>query len=433
MVGFVVSSMISATMPLKPVCRLTHPLLASGTCPWCQQPVLAGQLRPEIPPREAATRRWDVGAMLRALDSPESDVRNMPVSNLLGQGPAVAEETLPVLRKALTHPDRDVRHMAVSVFHMLGIRGRISREDVERLERQVNERPDDPALRLLLLGSLMRLARAIDWAREARLRHGLWVIENFPQGAQVWGPTNGPTPADGPAFEEARRLWLRQAEVRENDPEVLGNAARFFIFHDEPRSEGLLRKAQALEPDNTEWGWQLAHLYSMQAHDRPELWAKALAESENAYRREADEFRRWLMLPELAQAAWDAGEWEKAEQCATELVEKVEKADDRFHRDGRAVFYGHHILGRLALQSGDVARAKAHLLASGRTAGDPCLRTGGPDMHLARDLLERGERDAVVEFLRLCANFWKTDDHRPEQWIYAIEHGEMPDFGRSVR
>jgi hypothetical protein len=38
----------------------------------------------------------------------------------------------------------------------------------------------------------------------------------------------------------------------------------------------------------------------------------------------------------------------------------------------------------------------------------------------------------VVEFLRLCTNFWETDDHRAEQWIYAIEHGQKPDFGPNL-
>jgi hypothetical protein len=37
--------------------------------------------------------------------------------------------------------------------------------------------------------------------------------------------------------------------------------------------------------------------------------------------------------------------------------------------------------------------------------GSPGLFTAGPNMTLAMELLELGERAAVVEFLNLCTNF----------------------------
>lgn len=73
-----------------------------------------------------------------------------------------------------------------------------------------------------------------------------------------------------------------------------------------------------------------------------------------------------------------------------------------------------------------------HLIESAKMEGSPCLCTGGPNMTLAKELLELGEHAAVVEFLNLCTNFWETKDHRAEQWIYAIEHGEHPDFGPNL-
>jgi len=82
------------------------------------------------------------------------------------------------------------------------------------------------------------------------------------------------------------------------------------------------------------------------------------------------------------------------------------------------------------LRDGAVTEAKDYLLASAQTTGSPVQQSFGPNMRLAKELLECGEREVVVEYLRQCSQFWQTDDHQAEQWIYAIEHGQTPDFGR---
>src|SRR4051812_3857018 len=90
-------------------------------------------------------------------------------------------------------------------------------------------------------------------------------------------------------------------------------------------------------------------------------------------------------------------------------------------------------LGRLLLQAGDEEGAKRHLIEAGKTPGSAPLCSFGPTMRLARDLLERGEKAAVLEYLRLCALFWQTDDQRIDQWIHTVELGGMPDFGTNLR
>jgi len=97
-----------------------------------------------------------------------------------------------------------------------------------------------------------------------------------------------------------------------------------------------------------------------------------------------------------------------------------------------AIHYGNLVLGRLALRSGDREKAKRHLLESAKLSDSSYLCIIGPNMMLASELLELGERAAVVEVLNLCTNFWKTNDHRAEQWIYAIAHGQNPDFGPNL-
>ena len=50
-------------------------------------------------------------------------------------------------------------------------------------------------------------------------------------------------------------------------------------------------------------------------------------------------------------------------------------------------------------------------------------------MALARLLLDAGERDAVLEFLELCGEFWKLDRGLLDSWTAAVRAGETPFFG----
>jgi len=153
---------------------------------------------------------------------------------------------------------------------------------------------------------------------------------------------------------------------------------------------------------------------------------------ERAFYLETDELKQLLVLPDLAKAAVEADVRDKARIYATKLLEKAADPECFQPANGRAVHYGNLVLGRLAIQGGDLEGAKRHLLRSARTAGDPALCTGGPNMSLAKELLDRGERRAVIEYLHLCGEFWETNDHRAEQWAYAIAQGQVPDFGPNL-
>ena len=49
-------------------------------------------------------------------------------------------------------------------------------------------------------------------------------------------------------------------------------------------------------------------------------------------------------------------------------------------------------------------------------------------MELASELLELNEIDIVLAYLRACADSIPTADQRFDQWIYQIEHGQIPSF-----
>jgi len=65
-------------------------------------------------------------------------------------------------------------------------------------------------------------------------------------------------------------------------------------------------------------------------------------------------------------------------------------------------------------------------------AGSPQLNSFGPSMSFAREMLEVGEREPVLEYLNLCRSFWKADQGRLNRWTQEIKEGRIPDFGPSL-
>ena len=88
------------------------------------------------------------------------------------------------------------------------------------------------------------------------------------------------------------------------------------------------------------------------------------------------------------------------------------------------------MLGHLALGAGDAEEAKAHLLAAGQTPGSPQLNSFGPNVVLAKELLDLGEREAVLAFLAACRRFWPRPEL--ERWEAVIRNGGVPDFGPNL-
>lgn len=421
-------------MPTKPVCRQTHPLIASGVCRWCDQPVVDGEPRPELPPQEVAPFRWNIPAMLDALDSPDAGVRSNVPSSLLFECPDV-EQAIPVLRKALQGEHMEV-FLALSALNRVG--HRLTPEEAETWEKQAATHPEEAVVRLLLLGYYMLPATSDPAARQARQRHVLWVIEHTPHLCITGCPDLQLDPAQyGEAYDQAKQIWLRHLAAEENDLTLLANAAQFFRFHDAALGLTLLQKAEALEPGNPEWPRRLGRLRSIQrqrlgAREPHEYAVQRFADYERAYALERGELERFRLLPDLAMAAYAAGAWDKAHGYAEEALHLAERPDYFYHKDGAAVHAGHLVLGRLALRAGDVETAKQHLLEQSQLKDTPYLCTFGPNMALAKELLDQGERGVVVSFLRLCTQFWKPPDNRGEGWLAALERGELPEFGRNL-
>jgi len=141
-----------------------------------------------------------------------------------------------------------------------------------------------------------------------------------------------------------------------------------------------------------------------------------------------DPSERFNELPGLAKAAFDAGEFDLADRYANETLSAAPSHKGEWNY-GDAIFYGNFVLGRVALKRDrNISAANNYLLASSETPGSPSLKSFGPNMSLAKELLEAGERDVVLEFLARCRKFWLSGTQKLDAWIAEIKEGGNPEF-----
>jgi hypothetical protein len=131
----------------------------------------------------------------------------------------------------------------------------------------------------------------------------------------------------------------------------------------------------------------------------------------------------------LMQAAFESGHFEAAQSLAKTYLEQAEQSPKNWDY-GHALHHANLMLGQIALQKGDLQSAKSYLLQAGRTPGSPPLNTFGPNMALAKLLLEKGEQQVVIEYLNLCKQFWYRIFawNKIRKWKKQINLGLIPDF-----
>lgn len=145
-----------------------------------------------------------------------------------------------------------------------------------------------------------------------------------------------------------------------------------------------------------------------------------------------NETERFYALNRAAKNALREGETERARELATEL----ERLAPKYRNDwnyGNAIQDANQVLGRIALSEGDVAEAKRRLLASADSKGSPQMNSFGPNMQLAKALLENGERDVVLEYFKRCSAFWTLGENRLTAWTASVKKGEMPKFEANLK
>jgi hypothetical protein len=141
--------------------------------------------------------------------------------------------------------------------------------------------------------------------------------------------------------------------------------------------------------------------------------------------------QRFYALNEAAKESFVVGKTEDARKYAQELMALLPKFQGNWNY-GNAVQDANLVLGRIAVQEGHVDEAKRYLIAAGNSPGSPQMNSFGPNMSLAKDLLEKGEREIVLEYFELCRKFWKMDNGQLNDWSQEVKAGKIPNFGANL-
>jgi len=293
----------------------------------------------------------------------------------------------------------------------------------------------DITLRTKLLGYYFDKQFQNQSACEAKRKHVLWLILNSPESgvlATPYGQLNAIT--DKEAYSQGKKAWIDQVKRKPANVNVLENSANFFLQRDRELAVESLQSARSLDMDNPKWPNKLGHLYSLGMmrkllKDKTDAAGKALEQYEIAYELSTDS-QRDPLLKSLAKVSLAANKPQKAKEYA----EKMLSQNSPGWNYGNNIHFGNIILGKIALASNDLEEAKERLINAGKTPGSPQLNSFGPNMGLAKELLQKGEKDAVLEYFELCSKFWERSRHlqKLRKWSVEVKDGKIPDFGPNL-
>ncbi len=304
--------------------------------------------------------------------------------------------------------------------------GSLSPARARELEAKLAENPSDVPARTQLLGYYFLKRRDNGAAREG---HILWLIENAPESPILKSPYASLNPHLEPeAYGKGKAAWQAHVAKQPKNLKILKHAAAYFNLHDRELAVEYLEKAAALDPDNPEWHEELGQNYLLKMNtnsmkEQTSAAQKAFEEFQKAHDLSTPQGRELLYI-ELAKSAYSAEKFDKAKEYA----EKCLTVGDDDWNAGNLIHHGNLILGRIALRDGDIEKAKSRLLDAGRTKGSPQLDSFGPNMALAKELLEKNEREVVIQYFELCGKFWKMNRGKLQQWTEAVKANKTPDF-----
>ena len=136
---------------------------------------------------------------------------------------------------------------------------------------------------------------------------------------------------------------------------------------------------------------------------------------------------RFSLLIKLGTAALELNDAKKARVFAEALLRDYTKVEPDAG-DNEAIFYGNNLMGRVFLREGDVNKAKEHLEKSLKLYIGDDWEISEPELDLAGELLLKGERQAVLDYLEKSQNFTTNQNVRQiyRNWQRRLKRNLMP-------
>jgi tetratricopeptide (TPR) repeat protein len=298
----------------------------------------------------------------------------------------------------------------------------IVKAKAEELETGLRKEPDKIENRVMLIGYYTWNAHSSPDRLKLRA-HVLWMIENHPEHPATAEPSLRDLPDDPEGNLQILELWNKNLQSQSDNLAVLKNAEKFYFGKDPAEAERLIHRISAREPNNREWPGELAQLYRMfgiPGENIENPGDRAVEEYNRVLALTKDRAAREALSGDMADAAFKIGDLAAAAQLAKLYLKSADRT---------AVQRANTILGRVALRMGDVAAADQYLLDSADGNAERDIAFSGPTLVLAKELIDHGERDAVVEYLEHCARLWPRGESVLRIWIADIKNGKTPKFG----
>lgn len=321
-------------------------------------------------------------------------------------------------------------------YKLIGKGMKMTSDEAAKLEKEFEEKPDDFNLSAQLLGFYYYSCYKKEPDASKKLGDFiLSLIKSHPEAAVLGSNPYGQLDFHNEKYAEAQQLWAQQVEKNPKSIPILMNAVKSAFKQGGELTEKYLLQAQTLEPDSREISQKLADFYRISREfpgaDKKDLASKELAELTKLYKRPEYGIVKSMFLSRMAKAALEIpGELDFADKEAGLMISLIETTSEE-RTAGELFYFGYFTKGMVAVKKGDTDKAVEFLLKSAETSGSP-LFNRGPNMSLAKALLEAGQKDAVIEFLDKCGKFWKYDRSKREKWISEIKDGKTPDFGSSL-
>ena len=138
---------------------------------------------------------------------------------------------------------------------------------------------------------------------------------------------------------------------------------------------------------------------------------------------------RYRSLGKCASAAAFANENARARELAHELLQTAQNNPKDWYTSN-AIHQAWIVLGHVALNEKNIGEAESALIKSAEVDGSPQLSSFGPNMMLAKLLLQNDREQSVLRYLQLCKLFWHSN--KIKCCVATINSGGIPRFGKNL-